>query len=80
MVMVAPSRDKRRRVPESLHQLKPQNPAVKSECPLQVSDLQVNMAHPHSSVDCRLIHSDSMPPAAIPRYRPAKKSTFLNIN
>jgi hypothetical protein len=80
MVMVAPSRDKRRRVPESLHQLKPQNPAVKSECPLQVSDFQVNMTHPHSNVDCRLVHSDSMPPAAIPRYRPAKKSTFLNIN
>jgi hypothetical protein len=73
MVMVTTSRDKRRRVPDSLHQFKPQNPTVESERPLKVSYLQMDMTHPHSSVDCRLVHIDSMPPASTPRYWPAKK-------
>ena len=57
MVVVTPSRDKRRRVRESLHQLKPQDPRVKSKRPLQISDLQVDMAHPDTSVDSRIAHA-----------------------
>jgi hypothetical protein len=80
MVMVTTSRDKRRRVPESLHQLKPQNPAVKSQRPLKVSYLQVDMTHPDSTVDCRLIHADSMPLSPIARYWPARNFASININ
>ena len=80
VVMVTPSRDKRRRVPESLHQLKPQNPAVKSQRPLKVSYLQVDMPHPDTSIDRRIVHTDSMTSASIAHYWPAKKSAFLKIN
>src|SRR6266550_2765078 len=70
--IVPPSRDKRRRVPESLHQLKPQNPAGKSQRPLKVSYRQVDMPHPDTSIDRRIVHTDSMTSASIAHYWPAK--------
>jgi hypothetical protein len=80
MVVVPPSRDKRRGIPESLRQLKPQHPAVKSQRPLKVSHLQVDMAHPDTRIDCRIVHTDSMTSASISRYRPNKFFAFIKIN
>jgi hypothetical protein len=60
MVVVPSSRDKRSGVPESLHQLKPQNSAIKSERPLKVRDLQMNMAHPDTGIDCYIAHTGWM--------------------
>jgi len=46
----------------------------------KVSYLQVDMAHPDTSVDCRIFHTDSMTSASIARYCPAKNSASLKIN
>ena len=62
MMVVAAGRDEGRLRAETLHQLEAQDTAVEVERPLQVGDLQVDMADAHPGIDGRILfrHANSL--------------------
>src|SRR6476659_8935952 len=56
MMMINPRRNKSRFFAVTLRELKPQNPAVKIECALQVSHLQMHMPNADVGIDRFFLH------------------------